>query len=331
MGCFMKFNRIVAKRTNKKNETHFFLKEIASGLLFVFLLPYVCACLWGYAGEEKGRLADGKEKLQARETAVYEADVILDWGVWKLPLEEYLVYKLAAVIPDSYEKEALKAQAVLLRTEFVRQAKEKNTKALTLSEPAMAKWYGAGISRELDGYREAVQETKDTYLCYGGEPILASYFKVSSGKTRNAEEVWNTDACPYLSGVLSEQDRSAAEFSTTVTVERTDYLKKMRELFGEEYTDEELCSEVIFSYDSAGYVTSVLGECDGEKFRRSFGLNSASFTMQQDDGDMIFYVTGVGHGFGMSQYGANCKAVNGMDYQEILEDYFLGTELAKIE
>ncbi len=331
MGCFMKLNRIVAKRTNKKNETHFFLKEIASGLLFVFLLPYVCAYMWGYAGEEKDRLADGKAKLQAQETTIYEADVILDWGVWKLPLEEYLVYKMTTVIPDSYEEEALMAQAVLLRTEFVRQAKEQNTKTLVLSEPAMAKWYGAAIGEELDGYREAVEKTEDRYLCYDGEPVLASYFKVSNGKTRNAGEVWNTDACPYLSGVLSEQDKSAVEFATTVTVERKNYLKKMRELVGEKYTDEELCSETIFSYDSAGYVTSVLGECDGERFRRFFGLNSASFTMQQEDDNMIFYVTGVGHGFGMSQYGANCKAVNGMNYQEILKDYFLGAELAKIE
>ena len=46
---------------------------------------------------------------------------------------------------------------------------------------------------------------------------------------------------------------------------------------------------------------------------------------------MIFHVTGVGHGFGMSQYGANCKALNGEKYEQILQEFFLGTELAKFE
>ncbi len=46
---------------------------------------------------------------------------------------------------------------------------------------------------------------------------------------------------------------------------------------------------------------------------------------------MIFRVTGVGHGFGMSQYGANCMALNGETYDQILQKFFYRTELTKFE
>ena len=42
---------------------------------------------------------------------------------------------------------------------------------------------------------------------------------------------------------------------------------------------------------------------------------------------MVFYVTGYGHGVGMSQYGANVLAAGGMDYREILKWYYTGTEV----
>ena len=70
---------------------------------------------------------------------------------------------------------------------------------------------------------------------------------------------------------------------------------------------------------------------DGEDFRHLFGLNSASVEIERKETDILFHVEGVGHGFGMSQYGANCKALNGEKYDEILKAFFYGTELAKFE
>ena len=72
-------------------------------------------------------------------------------------------------------------------------------------------------------------------------------------------------------------------------------------------------------------------EIDGEEFRYLFDLPSASFEMEQEKTQVIFRVTGVGHGFGMSQYGANCMALNGETYDQILAEFFFRTELAKFE
>lgn len=308
--------------------------------MFVFLLPYVCASLWGHVGEETEKLRQREGMPQAQEAAGYEILVKYDWGVWTLPLEEYLVYKLSAVMPQEYEKEALKAQAVLLRTEVVEALREEDTKSLQISGGGMERWYETDTGSEAYlPWRQAVEETAGLYLCCEGEPIQASYFKLSNGQTRDAAEVWDTDTRPYLTGISCVQDKAARDYSSTVKVSRTNYIRTLQARLTENFSQQEILEGAAVFYDSAGYVTKVsfsaenkeTQEIDGEEFRYLFDLPSASFEMEQEKTQVIFRVTGVGHGFGMSQYGANCMALNGETYDQILAEFFFRTELAKFE
>ena len=329
----MKKNRIVLKRTNKRDAWGF--------LLFVFLLPYVCACLWGHVGVEKDALRNDKRQVQTQGHDSFRIWADMKWGVWDLTLEEYLTYKLESVMPNTYEREALKAQAVLLRTEVVRTLREQGGDSLLVSGDGLEKWYEAegDIQKELWPYTEAVEETDGLYLCYQGDPIQASYFKISNGRTRDAAKVWKTEKFPYLISVSCEQDKSAQDYSSDVAISKANYLYEIQSRIGAEYTPEELWEGTQFVYDETEYVTNVsffvegeeVGQMDGETFRYLFGLPSASFETEQTDTQIIFHVTGVGHGFGMSQYGANYKALNGETYDQILKDFFFGAELAKIE
>ena len=54
-------------------------------------------------------------------------------------------------------------------------------------------------------------------------------------------------------------------------------------------------------------------------------MRSACFTISFEDDTVTFSVTGYGHGVGMSQYGANVLAADGMTYEEILTWYYTGT------
>ncbi len=308
--------------------------------MFVFLLPYVCASLWGHVGEETEKLRQREGMPQAQEAAGYEILVKYDWGVWALPLEEYLVYKLSAVMPQEYEKEALKAQAVLLRTEVVEALREEDTKSLQISGGGMERWYETDTGSEAYlPWRQAVEETAGLYLCCEGEPIQASYFKLSNGQTRDAAEVWDTDTRPYLTGISCVQDKAARDYSSIVKVSGTNYVRTLQARLTGNFSQQEILEGAAVSYDSAGYVTKVsfsaenkeTQEIDGEEFRYLFDLPSASFEMEQEKTQVIFRVTGVGHGFGMSQYGANCMALNGETYDQILSKFFFGTELAKFE
>ena len=80
----------------------------------------------------------------------------------------------------------------------------------------------------------------------------------------------------------------------------------------------------------------------GTEIRSALGLSSALFTISFKEGtgwkgssdtntQIIFVSSGSGHGVGMSQYGANCLALNGEDYGSILKYFFFFSELAKFE
>ena len=62
----------------------------------------------------------------------------------------------------------------------------------------------------------------------------------------------------------------------------------------------------------------------GSTLRSILGLRSACFEWEVQEGKLAFFVTGFGHGVGMSQYGANEMAAEGADYKEILTHYYTG-------
>lgn len=332
----MELHRIVVNGTNKTIDPRFLFREIGAGVLFVLLLPYVFATLWGHSGKQTTQLL---AKMSCEE-GKYKANIQTTWGEWTLPMEEYLVFQLAQVMPEDYEVEALMAQAILLRTEFLRSARNENTDTLTVASTHLDRWF-CPDEEECDRlmvYEKAVAATKDIYLSYNGNIALCPYCKISNGKIRDVGAAWSTDSYPYLSGKTERADLLAKDYKTTVHLSKEEYVNKMNRALQGSYTEEELLGQTSFAYDEAGYVVGVsfFGETmqedmDGEQFRHLLGLPSASFHTEENADSIIFHVTGVGHGYGMSQYGANMMATNGKTYREILNQYFPGTELAKIE
>ena len=56
--------------------------------MFVFLLPYVCASLWGHVGKETEKLRQTSIVRLEGESAEHKILVSMDWGVWEIPMEE---------------------------------------------------------------------------------------------------------------------------------------------------------------------------------------------------------------------------------------------------
>ena len=83
--------------------------------------------------------------------------------------------------------------------------------------------------------------------------------------------------------------------------------------------------------DSAGSVEQVIVggvKVRGAELRSILGLRSACFDWEVQGEKLVFFVTGFGHGVGMSQYGANQMAKEGADYQEILTHYYTDVTVA---
>jgi len=69
----------------------------------------------------------------------------------------------------------------------------------------------------------------------------------------------------------------------------------------------------------------------GSQLRAMCSLNSANFTVCEENGRLVFYTVGRGHGVGMSQYGANALAKQGYTCEQILKTYYTGVTLSEYD
>ena len=72
-------------------------------------------------------------------------------------------------------------------------------------------------------------------------------------------------------------------------------------------------------------------EFSGRDIYNKLKIRSTDFTIEQIGSNIKITTKGFGHGVGMSQYGALGMAREGYTYDQILEHYYQGTNLKKIE
>jgi len=272
----------------------------------------------------------------ARTLRVLDGEKVLE-----MDLGTYLVGVVRAEMPASFEPEALKAQAVAARTYTLYKLQSGGNHGETADictdhaccqayigeEQARANW-GEDANANEAKVEAAVKETDGQAALYGGVPILAVFHSSSAGLTRAAGEVWVNDL-PYLQAVSSPEhgDRIPNYYSR---VEFT--AEELREKLLAAFPEADLSGgmEAWLSdpaTDSAGSVDTVsVGgvTVKGTQVRSALGLRSACFTWEVQDGKLVFFVTGYGHGVGLSQYGANEMALEGADYREIVTHYYTG-------
>ena len=59
-----------------------------------------------------------------------------------------------------------------------------------------------------------------------------------------------------------------------------------------------------------------------DEFVKIFELKSPNFQVEESDGEIHIITKGIGHGIGLSIYGAKLLAKNGKTYTEILQHYY---------
>ena len=107
---------------------------------------------------------------------------------------------LGKTMPASYEKEALKAQAVVLRTMLYQQAAQDVVfkEAYLTPEELKKKWGAENFENYYKKLREVLDETETQVLFYQDSYAWVPYHQSSNGKTRSGKEVIGGDTYPYL-------------------------------------------------------------------------------------------------------------------------------------
>lgn len=268
--------------------------------------------------------------------------------VEKVSAFDYVCSTVAAEMPVTYHEEALKAQAVAAYTyaDRLRSAQRANPSEnmkgadlstdpsknqAYLSKEQMQERWGRKFGEYYEKICKCVSEVQGLRILYNGEPILAAYHALSSGKTESSANVWGGELA-YLASVDSSGDMSAENYESTVKFAPDKLKEKITAQFPEAVFEGDAANWIkdIERTDS-GMVKSVTAgtqKMSGVSMRYCLGLRSACFDVSYTGGLFVFTVKGYGHGVGLSQTGANYMANNGAKFDEILKHYYTGVEIA---
>lgn len=308
-------------------------KTFCSFLIILILLPYIVAVFVNGADMEVMGKSSGVY-VQVKKTAVDGKEQIS-----QVPWEEYFIGVLAKEMPETYEKEALKAQAVVIRTNLYKTLDENEDKVLEDSylcgKDLEKKWEAKDFESNYSKLKSAMDETANQVLYYNDTYALVPFHQSSNGKTRSGQEVLGSEEYPYLAVRECPDDKGAEEEMHVYTFDYKDIQTKCQAFLVA--VDKEKADKTynfsdfeIQEYDSAGYVSKMrIGDtiCTGDQFRDALSLASSSFSLQDSEGQLKITTTGKGHGLGMSQWTADQMAKEGKSYEEILQNFFEGTNI----
>ncbi len=242
-------------------------------------------------------------------------------------LEDYLYSVVGAEAIPSWPQEALKAQAVAARTYALKKRTENARNFFDLDATTVSQVY-KGLNSEYSTTHEAVNATAGQVMTYNGNVILAVFHSSSGGHTENVEDVW-TSPLPYLRGVVDyDQSAPVYQWGTNITASRLGQLiggvGTVRQMVPQRKTPQ---GRVI--------TMKVVGDrgsknISGEQLRSLLDLRSTLIDASVSNGNVYIYGKGFGHGVGLSQWGANELAQEGINYQAILGHYYQNTNIAKL-
>ena len=300
-------------------------------LLFFLVFPYILSI---FCGNERLTLVKGENvgKIWVEEKYL--------WGTKQIEMEEYLPGMLAGTIPSSFEKETLKAQAIILRSYCVCLAENKGGKKVISAEKLKDFYYAKEDMIKLEGVegekayallQEAVEETKGKILLYNNEVISPPFFHSGNGRTRNISDYpQGKTEYGYLKSVICEKDIEAEGYSNYKEVSLKEFEESIRKYLGKNQAG---TGKIVLYKDSTDYVKVVeIGgrQINGEDFRDLFGMDSSCFQIEKINDKIQFKTRGRGHGFGFSQFQANELAKDGKEAVDILMYFFQNIVLEKI-
>ena len=270
--------------------------------------------------------------------------------VRSMDLEEYVKGVVASEMPATFSLEALKAQAVVARTNAVRKMRilggtpsrpdadvtsdYRVDQAWNPTEVLRDKWGPLSFWLNWPKIERACEATRGIILMYGGAPCEAVFHSTCAGHTEAAKDVWGRDV-PYLQSVSCSFCQSSPYYKTqTVTIPLSQVSAALSQLGVSVPASAITGSTIGVSQVSAtGRIKQVIvnGQAiRGLEFRTALDLKSTLVSWTVKGSNMIFQVRGYGHGVGMCQYGADGMARQGRTFQEILAYYYPGTRLAGI-
>lgn len=258
--------------------------------------------------------------------------------VFQKPLEEIIEKLLPSQIDIDFHIECLKAQAVIARTNMVREyLKIDKSNSVYSSYRFYSEWelkemWSEKYIENIEKIKKAVEETKGLVITMEGKPIMARYHDTCGGSTENSENVIKNEVnylrkvlclyCQNSPNLIEEKDFSIEDIENALKVKfhlDNPYSKgEIKGFFEDIVRDEE---NRVLSINVGGKVFS------GKEIMEGLHLNSTRFYMTPLY--LRFTSKGKGDGLGLCQYGGNELANRGYSFLDILKYYYTGVKIEK--
>ena len=244
--------------------------------------------------------------------------------------QERIIGIVAREMPIDYAEEALKTQVIMARSYI---ASKKNEDLSYLSTDEMKTLWANHYDENYAKLKKAVQETKNIVVSYNNEPVQPLYHAQSAGITQNPLDIWDLEI-PYIESVESSWDRLDPDLMKEKDYKTQTFIQMVNEKYSTPVLlPYNLETQIqIIERTQGGYVKSIqVGNqlISGEEFRKLLGLRSSCFLIEYNSEGVRITTKGMGHGVGLSQYGANAMAKEGKTAEEILKYYFPKADIGR--
>jgi len=288
--------------------------------------------------------------------------------IQKIKFNDYLEGVLPHEIGSSSPLEALKAQAVIARTWGIYNSERFNMDKYHLCISTQCQVYKPPKLKNKK-IQKAIQTTSNLILKYKNKPINAFYHGSNGGISATAPESWQMQSYPYLNSIIDGSKSLNKVFKQPISNESqlsnfldfdkekfygsNHYLFRWNKKISSHRIKEKLIENKLVNFNKvlslnaiqrgpSGRVTKLEIKTDNvnqsivlekDNIRRVFSfIPSNLFTINKISDDLwILKGGGFGHGVGLSQSGAIEMAELGFSYEEILNHYYRGAKLEKIE
>lgn len=325
-------------------------------LMIFFLLPALLTNRGEVSASVKEENTRKEENLTQENINTEEYDY-KQYGIIKLlhkntneveevPIDTYLCNVVSAEMPADYEKEALKAQAIVARTYTIYKIQNKKhenadicddsscCQAWVSKETRLSRWDEDKRESNWKKIEECVNETKGKIITYEGKPINAFFHANSGGKTEIPVNVWGGTGYPYLQVVETAGEEGYDQYESEVSLTKEELIDKLETKYSDISIDFNNQDDIkILEYTNSGRVKTVKfgnHNLSGVEARTLLGLRSTNFEISRDGDNIKFTVKGYGHGVGMSQTGADSLAKEGKNCFDIINHFYIGVQITDV-
>jgi stage II sporulation protein D len=254
----------------------------------------------------------------------------------EVPLEEYVAGVVRAEVGERWPLEALRAQAVAVRTYAAYHRQLNAAKPFHILASTAHQQY-AGRVAESSVVWSATQETAGQVLRLDGQLFPAFYHTESGGHTEEPGSVFAARNMPPLRAVVCPHSTGSPHYAWSLELPLPAVAEALRRGGTDvgDVTEIEVPERTVSQRALTVAVRGTRGTASlrGNDFRRLVGydtLKSTLFTVATERGVVRFTGRGYGHGVGLCQWGARGMAEQGYTMVQILEFYYPGAVLAPL-